>query len=155
MSKPGLKIWVMMLRPSRKTLRSRTAAYDTPRIQFFIALVFFILGGWTVLFPQHVIETVFLPEYRDGGRIFPFMMACLGTQALLAGLFAAFARFTATTFLVCGIALLPCFSFNYYFAFHDPVFTQMGLIDTLGIIIMLALCVAGWRKMKASELIDK
>ncbi len=125
------------------------------RIQYFIALVFFILGGWAALFPQHVIDTVFLPEYRSGGRILPFMMACFGAQALLAGLFAAFARFTATTFLVYGIALLPFFGFNYYFTFYDPVFTSMGLIDALGNIIMLALCYAGWRQSTTAEQIEK
>ncbi|QJB68665.1 hypothetical protein [Parasphingorhabdus halotolerans] len=121
------------------------------RIQFFIALVFFVLGGWATFFPQHVIDTVFLPEYREGGRILPFAIACFGAQALLSGLFAAFARFTATTFLVYGLALLPFFGFNYYFTFHDPVFTSMGLIDALGNIIMLALCYVGWHKLKQME----
>ncbi len=79
------------------------------------------------------------------------MMACFGAQAYLAGLFAAFARFTSTTFVVYGIALLPFFVFNYYFTFHDPVFTVMGLIDVVGNIIMLALCYVGWKKMKAIE----
>lgn len=118
------------------------------RIQWFIALVFFILGGWATFFPQHVIDTVFLPEYRIEGRILPFMMACFGAQALLAGLFAAFSKFTSTTFLVYGIALLPFFGFNYYFTVHDPVFTWMGLIDALGNTIMLALCYAGWKKSR-------
>lgn len=121
------------------------------RIQWFIALVFFILGGWATFFPRHVIDTVFLPEYRIEGRLLPFMMACFGAQALLAGLFAAFSRFTSTTFLVYGIALLPFFVFNYYFTFHDPVFTIMGLIDALGNIIMLALCYVGWKKSKMAE----
>ena len=121
------------------------------RIQFFIGLVFFVLGGWATFFPQHVIDTVFLPEYREGGRILPFAIACFGAQALLSGLFAAFARFTATTFLVYGIALLPFFGFNYYFTFHDPVFTSMGLIDALGNIIMLALCYVGWHRLKQME----
>ncbi|WP_417622079.1 hypothetical protein [Parasphingorhabdus sp.] len=121
------------------------------RIQFFIALVFFMLGGWATFFPQHVIDTVFLPEYRDGGRILSFAIACFGAQALLSGLFAAFSRFTALTFLVYGIALLPFFGFNYYFTIHDPVFTNMGLLDAVGNVIMLALCYVGWRKSKASE----
>jgi hypothetical protein len=123
-------------------------AMTPQRIQWFIALVFFILGGWATFFPQHVIDTVFLPEYRIEGRILPFMMACFGAQALLAGLFAAFSKFTSTTFLVYGIALLPFFGFNYYFTVHDPVFTRMGLIDALGNIIMLALCYAGWKKSR-------
>ena len=121
------------------------------RIQSFIALVFFILGGWAALFPQHVIDTVFLPEYREGGRILPFATACFGAQALLSGLFAAFSRFTSLTFLVYGIALLPFFAFNYYFTFHDPVFTSIGLLDAIGNVIMLALCYLGWKKTKAIE----
>ncbi|MEH6700702.1 hypothetical protein [Parasphingorhabdus sp.] len=121
------------------------------RIQFFIALVFFLLGGWATFFPQHVIDTVFLAEYRDGGRLLPFSIACFGAQALLSGLFAAFSRFSSLTFLVYGIALLPSFAFNYYFTFHDPVFTSVGLLDAVGNIIMLALCYVGWKKSKAIE----
>ncbi|MGB5723267.1 MAG: hypothetical protein WBM39_02540 [Parasphingorhabdus sp.] len=121
------------------------------RIQFFIALVFFILGGWATFFPQHVIDMVFLAEYREGERLLPFAIACFGAQALLSGLFAAFSRFTSLTFLVYGIALLPFFAFNYYFTFHDPVFTNMGLLDAVGNVIMLALCYVGWKKSKAIE----
>lgn len=121
------------------------------RIQFFIALVFFVLGGWAAFLPQHVIDTVFLAEYREGGRLLPFAIACFGAQALLSGLFAAFSRFTALTFLVYGIALLPFFAFNYYFTFHDPVFTSMGLLDAAGNVIMLSLCYVGWKKSKAIE----
>lgn len=121
------------------------------RIQFFIALVFFVLGGWAAFFPQHVIDAVFLPEYRDHGRLLPFTIACFGAQALLSGLFAAFSRFSSLTFLVYGIALLPFFAFNYYFTFHDPVFTSIGLLDAVGNIIMLALCYVGWKKCKAIE----
>ncbi len=124
----------------------------TPRrIQFFIALVFFILGGWAAFFPQHVIDTTLLAEYREDGRILPFVVACFGAQALLSGLFAAFSRFSSLTFLVYGIALVPFFGFNYYFTFHDPVFTSMGLLDAVGNVIMLALCYVGWKKSKAAE----
>ncbi|WP_145955444.1 hypothetical protein [Sphingorhabdus sp. SMR4y] len=98
-----------------------------------------------------MIDTTLLPEYREGGRILPFAIACFGAQALLSGLFAAFSRFSSLTFLVYGIALLPFFGFNYYFTFHDPVFTSMGLLDALGNVIMLALCYAGWKKSKAAE----
>lgn len=121
------------------------------RIQYFIALVFFVLGGWALFFPGHVIATVFLPEYQEGGRIMPFMMACFGAQALLAGLFAAFSKFSSRTFLAYGIALIPFFGFNYYFTFHDPVFTMMGLIDAVGNVIMLALCYIGWKQSKKLE----
>ncbi|MFK7843571.1 MAG: hypothetical protein AB8B54_14995 [Sphingorhabdus sp.] len=78
------------------------------RIQFFIALVFFILGGWATFFPQHVIDTVFLPEYREGGRLLPFAIACFGAQALLSGLFAAFSRFSQLHSLSTDS---PCYPF--------------------------------------------
>lgn len=116
------------------------------RIQWAIAAVFFILGGWALLAPQSVIDLTFLPQYRVGTPILPFAIACFGAQAMIAGLFAAFARFTRATFLAYGIALLPFFVFNWWFTFVDPVFTRLGLLDALGNVVMLAMCVAGWRK---------
>lgn len=118
-------------------------------IQWGIAAVFFILGGWALLAPASVIELTFLPEYRPGTRILPFAVACFGAQAMISGLFAAFSRFTRTTFLAYGIALLPFFAFNYWFTFVDPVFTKLGLLDAAGNVVMLALCVVGWRKAAA------
>jgi hypothetical protein len=99
-----------------------------------------------LLAPGSVIELTFLPEYRTGTRILPFVVACFGAQAIISGLFAAFSRFTRATFLAYGIALLPFFAFNYWFTLVDPVFTRLGLLDALGNVVMLALCVVGWRK---------
>jgi NADH:ubiquinone oxidoreductase subunit K len=122
----------------------------TPRhIQWLIAAVFFILGGWALLAPRSVIDLTLLPEYRLDARILPFTVACFGAQAMIAGLFAAFSRFTRATFLAYGLALLPFFAFNWWFTFVDPVFTYLGLLDAVGNIIMLALCVVGWRKSEA------
>ena len=119
------------------------------RIQWAIAAVFFILGGWALLAPRSVIELTLLPEYRVGTPILPFAVACFGAQAMIAGLFAAFARFTKATFLAFGIALLPFFAFDIWFTFVDPVFTWLGLLDAVGNVIMLALCVIGWRRAEA------
>jgi hypothetical protein len=116
------------------------------RIQWAIAAVFFVLGGWAVLAPQSVIDLTLLPQYRTGTPILPFAIACFGAQATIAGLFAAFARFTRATFLAFGIALIPFFAFDWWFTFVDPVFTKVGLLDALGNIVMLVLCVIGWRK---------
>jgi hypothetical protein len=118
-------------------------------IQLAIAAVFFVLGGWALLAPQHVIELTFLPQYRGGTPILPFAVACFGAQAMISGLFAAFSRFTRATFLAYGIALLPFFAFNWWFTFVDPVFTMVGLLDAVGNAVMLALCVIGWRKAGA------
>jgi hypothetical protein len=116
------------------------------KIQWAIAAVFFILGGWALLAPQSVIDLTFLPRYRTGTPILPFAVACFGAQAMIAGLFAAFSRFTRATFLAYGIALLPFFAFDWWFTFVDPVFTTVGLLDALGNAVMLALCVLGWRR---------
>jgi hypothetical protein len=118
-------------------------------IQWAIASVFFVLGGWALLAPQSVIDLTFLPEYRTGTPMLPFAVACFGAQAMISGLFAAFSRFTRTTFLAYGIALLPFFVFNWYFTFVDPVFTWLGLLDAVGNVIMLALCIVGWRRAPA------
>lgn len=118
-------------------------------IQWAIAAVFFILGGCALLAPGSVIELTLLPEYRSGTRILPFAVACFGAQAMISGLFAAFSRFTRMTFLAYGIALLPFFAFNYWFTFVDPVFTTLGLLDAAGNVVMLALCVMGWRKARS------
>ena len=116
------------------------------QIQWGLASVFFILGGWALVAPQSVIDLAFLPEYRTGTPILPFAVACFGAQAMISGLFAAFSRFTRTTFLAYGIALLPFFVFNWWFTFVDPVFTTVGLLDAVGNVVMLALCILGWRK---------
>jgi hypothetical protein len=119
------------------------------RIQWGIASVFFLLGGWALLAPRSVIDLTLLPEYRVGTPILPFAIACFGAQALIAGLFAAFARFTRATFLAYGIALLPFFAFDWWFTLVDPVFTSVGLLDAAGNIAMLVLCIVGWRRAEA------
>jgi hypothetical protein len=119
------------------------------RIQWAIAAVFFLLGGWALLAPQSVIGLTFVPQYRVGTPILPFAVACFGGQAMIAGLFAAFSRFTRVTFLAYGIALLPFFVFDWWFTFVDPVFTNLGLLDAAGNAVMLVLCVIGWRKAEA------
>jgi hypothetical protein len=126
-----------------------TPALTPRRIQWGIAAVFFVLGGWALLAPRSVIELTLLPEFRTGTPILAFTVACFGAQALIAGLFAAFSRFTRATFLAYGIALLPFFGFNYYFTFVDPVFTMLGLLDAVGNAVMLALCVVGYRRAEA------
>ena len=78
-------------------------------IQWAIAAVLFILGGWCLIWPQGVIDLTFLPQYRAGGPMLPF------------------------------------FVFDIWFTAIDPVFTALGWIEAVGNVIMLALCVAGWR----------
>ena len=114
-------------------------------IQWAIATVFFVLGGWCLVSPASVMALTIRPEYRSDDFIALFTLGCFGAQAILAGLFAAFARFTMT-FLAYGLALLPFFVFNYWFFAVQPVLTMVGMLDAVGNLVMLGLCVLGWRR---------
>lgn len=120
----------------------------TPRtIQYAIAAVFFVLGGWCLIAPQSVIDLTVRPDYRPDDAIAPLLVGCFGAQACLAGLFAAFSIFTRATFLAYGVAVLPFFGFNYYFYFVEPVFNELILLDAAGNLIFLVLCVMGYRRL--------
>ncbi|HEX8900539.1 hypothetical protein [Vitreimonas sp.] len=120
----------------------------TPRtIQYAIAAVFFVLGGWCLIAPQSVIDLTVRPDYRPDDAIAPLLVGCFGAQACLAGLFAAFSIFTRATFLAYGVAVLPFFGFNYYFYFVEPVFNELILLDAAGNLIFLVLCVLGYRRL--------
>lgn len=142
-------MWTGLRRGATQPKSAAKLGLMTPiRIQWALAAVFFVLGGWALVAPQSVIDLAFLPKFRQGGEILPFAVACFGSQGMISGLFAAFSRFTRTTFLAYGIALLPFFWFDWWFTFVHPVFTLVGLLDAVGNVIMLALCVMGWRALK-------
>lgn len=113
--------------------------------QRLIAVPFLVLGAWCLLFPQMVERLGFRPEYYQGTPTTALMMGCFGAQAVLAGLFAFFSRFTRTTFLVYGVALLPFFWFNYWFVFVVPMFSSWMALDFIANVAMLSLCVIGYR----------
>ena len=115
------------------------------RIQYLLASVFFILGGWCVVSPASVMALTIRPDYRTEHPLVLIALGAFGAQAMIAGVFAAFSRFTRTTFLAYGIALLPFFVFDYWFYVVKPVFTIVGMLDAVGNVVMLALCVMGWR----------
>jgi hypothetical protein len=115
------------------------------RIQWLLASVFFVLGGWCLISPASVMALTIQPHYRTEHPVALIALGAFGAQAMIAGLFAAFSRFTRTTFLAYGIGLLPFFVFDYWFYFVEPVFTLVGMLDAVGNVIMLGLCVLGWR----------
>ena len=119
--------------------------------QRLIAVPFLVLGAWCLLFPQMVEQLGFRPEYYHGTATTALMMGCFGAQAVLAGLFAFFSRFTRTTFLVYGIALLPFFWFNYWFVFVVPVLNEWMLLDFGANVAMLILCVVGYRNSPKAD----
>lgn len=118
-------------------------------IQRLIAVVFLGLGGWCLVLPGMVADLTLTPGWRGDDPVIPILVGCFGAQAVLAGLFAFFARFTKTTFLVYGVALLPFFAFNIWFYFVEPVFNEFILLDVAGNAVMLVLCWMGWRRSPA------
>ena len=115
------------------------------QIQWLLAGVFFVLGGWCVISPSSVMALTIRPELQTDHPVALLALGAFGAQACIAGLFAAFARFTKATFLAYGIGLLPFFVFDWWFYAVEPVFTPLGMLDALGNVIMLGLCGLGWR----------
>jgi len=114
-------------------------------IQWWLAAVFVVLGGWCLASPSSVLALTITPAYRSDAPIVPILICAFGAQALIAGIFAAFSRFERQTFLAYGIGLLPFFVFDYWFYSVVPMLTWVGLLDAVGNIVMITACVAGWR----------
>ncbi len=113
--------------------------------QRLISIPFLVLGAWCLFMPAMVERLAFRPEHFHGSTSSALMIGCFGAQAILAGLFAAFSRFTRTTFLVYAIALLPFFWFNYWFVFVVPVLSEWMALDFVANVAMLILCIIGYR----------
>lgn len=114
-------------------------------IQRLIAVPFLGLGAWCLFFPGMVERLSLLPAYQHQSATTALLFGCFGAQAMLAGLFAAFSRFTRATFLAYGLALLPFSGFNYWFVFVVPMFSAWMALDLGANVAMLILCVLGWR----------
>lgn len=119
-------------------------------IQWLLASVFLILGGWCLLAPGSVLQLAIRPAYRSSDPIVPVLIGAFGAQAVLGGLFIGFSRFTSRTFLIYGLALLPFFLFDYYFYAIQPMLTEIGLLDAVGNVAMLLLCWLGWRQCRSA-----
>ena len=119
--------------------------------QFLIAAVFLALGGWALLAPASVIDLAVTPAYRDTSFLARFTMACFGAQAVLFGLMALVTRWSARSFAVFGVLLLPFFGFNYWFHYEVPVLTSIGMLDFAGNVTMLACALIGWRAARGQS----
>lgn len=118
-------------------------------LQYLLASVFAVLGGWCLVSPGSVLALAIRPEYQSNAPIVPILVGCFGAQALIAAIFAAFSRFTKATFLAYGIGLLPFFVFDYWFFVRVPMLTPVGLLDLVGNVAMLGICYLGWRRADA------
>ena len=115
-------------------------------IQRAIAAVFLVLGGWALVHPASVIALCLRSPYSEGPGM-AFAVGCFGAQALIAGLFAATARFTRATFAAYGVMLIGFLGFDYWFWAVEPVLTGLGAaLDGMGNLVMMGLCWLGWRE---------
>lgn len=113
--------------------------------QRLIAAPFLILGLWCLFAPGSVEALTIRPDYQRRSDTTALFIGCFGAQAVLNGVLVWFSRFTRTTFLAYGVALLPFFGFNYYFVYVEPIFNGWMALDFVANLSMLALCVVGWR----------
>jgi NADPH-dependent 7-cyano-7-deazaguanine reductase QueF-like protein len=70
---------------------------------------------------------------------------------VLFGLITLVTRWTARSFAVFAVLLLPFFGFNYWFHYEVPVLTSIGMLDFAGNVTMLVLAIIGWRAARAEE----
>lgn len=118
----------------------------TPRTaRLLLSLVFLSLGSWALLAPGLAVELTIRQQYQSDARLVTVLMGAFGAQAVLSGLFAALGRFTRTTFLAYGLTLPAFFVFNWWFFAVEPLLAPLGLLDAAGNVVMLALCIVGWR----------
>lgn len=89
--------------------------------------------------PSSVLELAITPAWRSEAPIIPVVVGAFGAQTVIAGLFAALSRFSPTTFLAYGVALLSFFVFDCWFFFVEPMLTWIGLLDALDNAVMLVL----------------
>ena len=119
------------------------------RLRILQALVFIGLGGWCVVTPAMVETLVLRPEFRHLSPTSLLFLQCFGAQAVLVGTLMLFSRFTATTFIVFGMAAsLPFFVFNIWFVWINPMFTSWMLLDFAGNLSFFLIGIFGWRLMR-------
>jgi hypothetical protein len=127
----------------------RYVSVMTPLVlQRLIAIPYLVLGGWCLIAP-HMVETLmFTPAFQHLSATSALMIGCFGAQAVLGGLFIWFSQWTAKTFLVYAIALLPFFWFNYWFVYQVPILNRWMALDFVSNAVMLGLSLWGWRAMR-------
>lgn len=132
-------------------MRERSLLLTPRRAQTLLASVFLVLGGWCLITPHTVESLVLRPDYQHLSVSSAVLFGCFGAQAVLCGIVILFSRFTPRTFLVFGLfASVPFFLFNAYFYFVVEMFTDWMLLDFIGNLLILSLCLYGARSASQS-----
>ncbi len=118
--------------------------------QIFMGTVFTGLGLATMLFPKKAAELSFKEEFlgKEGvSKPLKLTMQCFGSQATLCGILILTSKFTADTFKIFGLAMIPYLAFDYY-AWQTDALTPLGAIgDAVGNVIFAACSLVGYNAL--------
>lgn len=132
-------------------MATQTAAGEARVLQYAIASVFIVLGGWCLLAPESVIALSVRAESQRFDPLTLVVVGAFGAQAVLAGLFVASSIFTRWTFLAYGVALTPFLVFDWWFFAIVPLFNEWILVDAVGNALMLVLCARGYLLLRRTS----
>ena len=122
---------------------SKTLVSQIPRK--ILGAAYLTLGLATMALPDLMID-ISVQDPSQSNDLTRLIFQCFGLQASLFGLLALVSRFTRSTYVVIGAAILPVFVFDYWFYAVDPVLTLAGsLIDAIFNVVFIAMCWLGWR----------
>lgn len=121
------------------------------RSQIFMGTVFTGMGLITLTFPHKVIEFAFTDDYLGKAGVtkpLKLTMRCFGSQATLCGVLILSSKFSADTFKIFGLAMIPYFAFD-YMAWKSGALTPLGAIgDAVGNFIFSVCCLVGYSALK-------
>ena len=119
--------------------------------QLFMGTVFTGMGLATMLFPKTTAELAFKENYlgKEGvTKPLKRIMQCFGSQATLCGVLILSSKFTAETFKVFGLSMIPYFAFD-YLAWSSGALTPFGAIgDAVGNLIFVSCSLVGYNTLK-------
>lgn len=120
------------------------------KAQLIMGSVFTGMGVATMLFPKTAAEMSFKKDFLGKEGVTPSLkltMQCFGSQASLCGLVILSSKFDADTFKYFGLAMIPCFIFDFHF-WHTGALTTIGAVgDALGNIIFSTCCFVGFNAL--------
>lgn len=111
-----------------------------------LGAAYLFLGLATMAMPDLMIE-ISVQDTSQINSLTRLIFQCFGLQASLFGILALVSRFTRTTYIVIGAAILPIFAFDYWFYAVVPVLTLAGsLVDAIFNAVFVTMCWLGWRE---------
>jgi len=119
-------------------------------MQLAIAAGFLSFAGAWLASPE-ALEQAFARDPVAQLPVVPLALGALAMHAIAAGLFAAFRRFNSWTYPGFALSFLPVFAADYWLYAVSGAFNEMAVVHAGGMIVILALCVCGFRLSRRDE----